>query len=50
MQENRALKDQLSAIKEELLLGSNDKAQTIQKLRLEISLQKEKENARIEQL
>jgi chromosome segregation ATPase len=49
-QENRALREQLSSIKEEVLQASSDKTQTIQRLKYELSLQRDKESARIEHL
>lgn len=49
-QENKSLKDQLAEVKQELLQSSSDKANTIQKLRMELAMQREKENSKIEHL
>lgn len=46
-QENRALKDQLGDIKQELLQSSSEKSNIIQKLRMELSMQKDKESNKI---
>lgn len=48
--ENRSLREQLASMKGEVLQASSDKTQTIQRLKYELNMQRDKENARIEHL
>lgn len=49
-QENRTLREQLATLKDDVLQASSDKTQTIQRLKYELNMQRDKENARIEHL
>ena len=49
-QENKTLKDQLGDMKQELLQSSSEKTNVIQKLRMELAMQKDKESSRVENL
>lgn len=49
-QENRALREQLASVREEVVQASSEKAQIIQRLKYELTMQRDKDNARIEHL
>ena len=46
-QENKSLKDQLNELKQEMFNSSSEKGNLIQKLRMEIAMQRDKENSKI---